>query len=193
MKEKAEKKGRHMLRTALLTVLLLVLAGLFWLTVILVRPGPEAEPDSAEAQETPAAARAENAEGLAALIRDFPAPVLAMLPTAPLRLEAAERADTVLEGGMARVLTLTYSLQDGRRLTLTTMDPKGAGQLRDTEGWHIAAAAIPDLNGMPGMAVQKGASLRLLYENGDTLYLIEGAETDLAAMAAAVGFLQLYH
>ena len=37
--------------------------------------------------------------------------------------------------------------------------------------------------------VKRSEINRLLYENGDTLYLIEGAETDLAAMAAAVGFL----
>ncbi len=181
-----------MIRTALLTASLLVLAALFYVTVIVIHPRGDGEGASVEALSPRPSARVTDVADLNGLIRDFPTPVLAVQPAVRIELTEGVCEDAAYEKGIARVMTLRYALPEGGEITVTSVYPLEAVAVLGTEGWHLLSADVPSIGGMQGMALQKGASLRMLYENGDTLYSVEGTETGWETLTAAVAVMQLY-
>lgn len=182
----------RVIRTVLLAISLLVLAGLFYITVIVVHPRPDPEHGSAEALPPMPAERVTDAADLSGLIKGFPAPALAVMPTARIILTEGVRTDVPVGRDVGRMLTLRYALPEGGEITVTSLWPLEALPTLGTEGWHLMPVQVPEVSGMPGMAMQKGASLRLLYENGDTLYAAEGTNIAWETLMAAAAVMQLY-
>lgn len=176
MKSKSKPTARQIIRAVLLTLLLLALAVIFYVSVILANPQEDENPIRNDPPLATAAPPVEmrSAADLPALLEDFPAPVL--IATDIYTLIGGGMEDMPVSGGYARVLTLLYRSSDDHEIAIRSIWPARAEEVLDTAGWHLSNLAGQSVAGMDSLRLEKASRLRLQCQGTDALYTVE---TDL--------------
>ena len=179
----------RVLRWVLTVTGLLLLAAIFYVSVIMANPREDENPirsDPPLASPGPGAVL-ESADDLQALLAGFPGPALCAAPGYGLSLTAGGIEDVPVRGGWARTLTLVYRADDGREVTLKTVWPARAAEAIDTAGWHVSAVAGQNVAGMPSVRLEKEGRLRLQCQAPAVICLVE---TGLASGEDLAGLLR---
>ena len=178
-------------RVILLTLLLVVFAVVFYVSVILANPQEDETPIRTDPPLASAAPPAEmrSAADLPALLQSFPGPVL--MASDSLTLIGGGMEDKAVPGGWARVLTLLYRSPDGHELAVRSLWPAKSEEALDTAGWKLSAIAGQSVAGMESLRLEKGERLRLQCQGADALYTVETDRISGEELAALLQPLQL--
>lgn len=189
-------KLARIIRSVLIALLALFLAGVFYVAVVLGQPQPDnSRIDIRQNQPLLAASPAVNIsteDELNVLFDHFPVPVLSFLPGSGLTLQSGVSGDVAFEQGFARTATLTYTVDwNGQVLTLTVQSiyPARALALIPKADYRIAAVAGQPLAGLPSVRMENGDTIRLHTQASDALYVLtvpKAAAGDLAALTRSL-------
>ncbi len=178
------KTAGAIFRWILLAVMSLVLAGAFYLLVILGQPQdtPEQAVQIQEHQPLVQPLPALQTTDETALAADFPAPVM-LLGTQDALLVSGVRYDAAFEDGFGRLATLEYRLPDGTAVTVTSIYPARAMALADKSGFTLTADMDGVLAGYRAMRLESEDFIRLCAQGEEAVYVLtmpKGADTRLA-------------
>ena len=173
MQAKTKPTAWRVIRAVLLTLLLLALAVVFYVSVILANPQEEENPIRTDPPLASAAPPVEmhSAADLPELLQDFPGPAL-MAPDS-FTLIGGGMEDKPISGGYARVLTLLYQSPDGREIVLRSLWPAKSEEALDTAGWRLSTIAGQSVAGMESLRLEKGELMRLQCQGTEALYTVE--------------------
>lgn len=173
------------LRGISLSVLVTLLAAVFGLIVIMSEP----KTDGAALTDQPLTAAApavtiQDETDLPELMASFPTAILTMLPVDSVTFAGAASYDVPFEGGVARVAEVSYTLEDGGTLTLTTIYPARAESLIGRDGYAIIGST--ELAGLPAIRMSREDSVRVHAQHAEALYVLTAPSMpfgDLSALA----------
>lgn len=173
------KKERHLIRRGLralgAAVLTLLLAGIFYVAVILGQPQPD---DAVQVDlhqpllQASAAQEITSEEGLTLLLQSFPVPVLSCVPGSGCRLTYGRSYDMAYEGGFARILELTYVSPQGVQFRACSIYPARALALMGKDDYTLSAQEGPLVAGMRTVRMERGNSIRLHAQSENGLYYV---------------------
>lgn len=190
---------RKVLRTALITLLILTLVGVFYLAVVLGQP--QADDDAVKVmQDQPLLAASpaltiQSDDQLSMLVQGFPVPVMRLLSGSGMTLESGVSCDAAFEDGFARVVTLTYSAEwNGQPVTLMVRSiyPARALKLVGREDYHIAGVAGQSLAGLRSVRMENEENIRLHAQASDALYVVTVPKSAAKDLSALTQSLQLF-
>lgn len=192
---------KRVVRIILLTLLAVVLTGVFYIAVVMGQP-PEDVTGATEKSRLAQQALPEplagpvtvaSEEELAVLAEFFPAPVMfAGGTSAKLTFAGGMCEDAPFEGGVARVVTLTYRTESFDTLTVQSVYPARALSLLDQEGRTFTGVIHDKMAGYDYVAMQDAATYRLHAQGEEALYVFTAPRIDIAALDRWTNALQLY-
>lgn len=170
------QEKRPLWRRVLSVLLIPVLLAVFYIAVVMGQP--QSEPDeAAPAAKQPLPRPLESAmhisseDQLAQLIADFPAPLMYPAYAEDLTFTGGVLKDTAYEGGVARIATLTYLMEDGSALSVVSIYPARALELMG-RGDYRKASAGPTLAGIPSARMENDDTIRLHAQGDEALYVL---------------------
>ncbi|MBR4711345.1 MAG: hypothetical protein IKP10_04880 [Clostridia bacterium] len=175
---------RRAARRIFAAVLALLMAAVFWVAVILIRPARDGEETPAPTP-LPAAGPArvlEREADLPSLLGAFPAPVLSLQNGT---LTAGSVEDVPWRDGWARVATLVYSMESGARAVLRSVWPAEAGPLLTGADWR-PEGMMSTSSGLTFARLGTAGGLILFAQTDSASYAAEGTETPERLAADAV-------
>lgn len=191
---------KRVIRVLLLTLLAVVLTGVFYIAVVMGQPQKAADGQAKAAPVTqplpePLSAPvivARETE-LARVAETFPAPVMYVSGTsARLTFVSAVSEDVPFEGGVARVVTLTYRTQDFDSVTVQSIYPARALSLLGKDGRTFTGIIHDQMAGYDYVAMQDAATYRLHAQGEEALYVLTAPLVDMAVLDNWTNGLQLY-
>ena len=169
------KKTVHVFLSLVLTAILIAV---FYLAVVLGQPtADEDDVTVADAASqpllSPSPAESITAESqLTELISHFPTPVLSFVAGTGPTLIAASSYDTAFENGFARILDLTYTMEDGGTVQLRTIYPARALSLIDRGDYHLNQATSLSMAGLKAVKMENQSTIRLHAQGTEALYVV---------------------
>ncbi len=169
------KKTVHVFLSLVLTAILIAV---FYLAVVLGQPtSDEDDVTVADAASqpllSPSPAESITAESqLTELISHFPTPVLSFVAGTGPTLIAASSYDTAFENGFARILDLTYTMEDGGTVQLRTIYPARALSLIDRGNYHLNQATSLSMAGLKAVKMENQSTIRLHAQGTEALYVV---------------------
>lgn len=189
---------RRVLRAALTAALSLLLVGVFYVAVVMGQPQSTPD-DAAVPQEQPlpapltAAVRITNEEDFDRISEAFPAPVMRPMYGNALLFVEGSCTDTAFEGGVARIVTLTYRTETYDLLTITSVYPARALSLMGKGDYTFSDSAGPQLGTLRTVRMENGTSVRLHAQGEEALYIFTAPLVDAEVLKNWTGIsLQLY-
>ena len=170
------QEKRPLWRRVLSALLLFVLLAVFYIAAVMGQP--QSEPDTADAPEAAHslpplgnALHIDSDEQLSRLCDFFPAPIMYPAYADSLTFSGGVLQDIAYEGSMARLVTLTYSTENGGVLTIVSISPAKALDLMG-RGDYRKASAGPSLAGIPSARMENADTIRLHAQSQDALYVL---------------------
>lgn len=194
---------KRVVRVILLTLLAVVLMGVFYIAVVMGQP-PEDVTGAGEEERTRLMQQAlpEPLTGpvvisgeaeLSVLTEVFPAPVMfAGGASAKMSFAGGVCEDVPFEDGVARVVTLTYYTEAFDTLTVQSIYPARALSLLDKEGRTFTGLIHDKMAGYDYVAMEDAATYRLHAQGEEALYVFTAPRIDVAALDRWTNALQLY-
>ena len=181
------------LGAALLTVML---AAMFYVAVILGEP-QEIEKVVEPLQDQPLlqgspAVTIEGEGGLGVLLSAFPVPVMHPLSGSGLRLVSGVSYDAAFEMGFGRIVTLTYTDEQGREMVVESIYPARALELMGRKDYHLAGVAGQSLAGLKSVRMENETSIRLHAQAEDALYVVTVPKMESQELIGFTRSLQLF-
>lgn len=170
---------RALLRTAAALVLALILAAVFYVTVILAQPQDDLNEavDRHQPLLTASPALHADAGAEATLISAFPGPVLCPAPGSGWTVVDGESCDVPFENGQARKLTLRCRTDSGAEVEVVSIYPARALPLIPRSGYALTGAG-PALAGTPSVRMDRDGVTRLHAQGSACLYIVTLAAMD---------------
>lgn len=190
--------GRRIVRTALLTLLTVVLLAAFYIAVIMGNPQEEASSALSAQQDQPLVSALDNAllitaeDELGTLLNAFPAPMMAAMRSTVLTFEKGVCRDVPFEDGLGRISTLTYRTAEGAAVTVSSIYPARALSLIDKADFTISGDAGLPLAGLRSVRMENTASIRMHAQGSEALYVVTLPRLSAAALRTLTSTLQLY-
>lgn len=171
--KKERKLPRLLLRLlgALITLVLLALAAL---ALILSRPSSDdsPEPDPQPLLSGSPAVNVSAEAGIAELLSSFPAPVMSFMSGSGMTFVSGTSADTALDGGFGRIVTLRWLTPSGDPMTLESIYPASALSLLEGGDYHFSQIAGPALFGSASVRMENAESVRVHTATDTGLYAV---------------------
>ena len=178
------------------TLLMLLLAAVFYVAVILGDP-QEAEQsvkplvDQPLLQASPAITI--DGEGhLAALLNPFPAPVMCPLSGSGLTLVSGISYDAAFEDGFGRIVSLKYANAAGQEMTVESIYPARALSLMGRKDYHLAGVAGQTLAGLRSVRMENDSTIRLHAQAEEAVYVVTVPKMESSELIAFTRSLQLF-
>ena len=156
---------------AILLVLALVFAYLF---LLLGEPDEDAKYLEKTAEETIAmpmsALDIPGESNVEYLAETFGQPVLALGQALPMY--KSRIYDTAFEGGYARRVTLTYTLEDGQQLTAESIRPTSAVTLLKQEGYKLDGSTLYTLGGLNAARMDNSSACCIFAQSDTAVYAV---------------------
>ncbi len=174
-----------------------VLMGLFYLAVVLGQPQDDgAEPIVAKQNQPkltalPSAILITDDRDLADILAAFPAPVMHSSYGNALTFEQGLCRDVSYEGGLGRIVTLTYRTETRAALTVTSIYPARALDLMGKGDYTISGMAGQNLAGLRSVRMENEGTIRLHAQGTDALYVVTTDKTDGAVLRQLTASLML--
>lgn len=189
---------KRAIRIILLTLLAIVLTGVFYIAVVMGQPQPDR---TGEARTVPAEQPLPSPLGAPVAITDddalrelaavFPAPILYSTGRT-FTFMNGECADVPFEDGVARVVTLTYRTADFDTLTVQSIYPARALPLLGKDGRTFTGVIHDKMAGYDYVAMQNAATYRLHTQGEEALYVFTAPLVELGVLDQWTNGLQLY-
>lgn len=100
----------------------------------------------------------------------FAQPVLSLGEALPMY--KSRIYDTAFEGGYARRVTLTYTLEDGQSLTVESLRPTGAVTLLAQDGYKLDGSSLYTLGGLNAARMDNGVSCCIFAQSDTAVYAV---------------------
>ena len=173
------------LRGVSFAVLIALLGAVFGLVVIMTGPkrgdsAPVVQPLSSPAP----AVTIQSFDSLPDVMRAFPADMLVMLPREEVTVRSATCYDVPFEGGVARVADVSYTLDDGGTLTLTSIYPARASSLIERDGYALIGST--ELAGLPAIRMSRADSVRIHAQHPEAAYVMTAPNLPLGTLSMLV-------
>lgn len=156
---------------AILLVLALVFAYIF---LLLGEPDEDAKYMQKPAEETitmpMSALEIPGESDVSDLAETFGQPVLSLGQALPMY--KSRIYDTAFEGGYARRVTLTYTLEDGRQLTVESIRPTSAVTLLRQEGSKLDGSTLYTLGGLNAARMDNGTDCCIFSQTDTAVYAV---------------------
>lgn len=197
MQEKASP-ARRIVRTVLMALLTVMLLAAFYIAVIMGNPQEDASSALTVRQDQPLVTALENpllitAEGdLGTVLNRFPAPMMAAMHSTVLTFEKGVCRDVPFEGGLGRIVTLTYRTAEGAAVSVSSIYPARALSLIDKADFTISADAGLPLAGLRSVRMENTASIRMHAQGSEALYVVTLPRLSATALRTLTSTLQLY-
>ena len=190
MSNKPQKASlpRKILERVLLTLLVLLCVGAFYIAVILAEAPPEEQ--AAHGTPVPQATLSPDQprqigslSDLGQLVQNFPAPVLAIQPSETIVFDGGLTNDLAYQGAFARIVTLSYHTDKEQSLTLQSIYPVDAFSLLPGEGYTLKNDMTAPIAGMSAVRMEKEGSIRLHVRGQTAMYVFTAPVKDEEAFA----------
>ena len=109
------------------------------------------------------------------LAETFGQPVLSIYQGAEMR--KARIYDTAFEGGYARCVTLTYTLEDGTQFTVESIRPTSAVSLINQSGYKLDATALYALGGLNAARMENDVNICVFAQSDAAVYAVTCPKT----------------
>lgn len=156
---------------AILLVLALVFAYVF---LLLGEPDEDAKYMQKPVEETitmpMSALEIPGESDMSDLAETFGQPVLSLGQALPMY--KSRIYDTAFEGGYARRVTLTYTLEDGRQLTVESIRPTSAVTLLKQEGSKLDGSTLYTLGGLNAARMDNGTDCCIFSQTDTAVYAV---------------------
>lgn len=116
------------------------------------------------------------------LAETFGQPVLSIYQGAGMR--KARIYDTAFEGGYARCVTLTYTLEDGTQFTVESIRPTSAVSLINQSGYKLDATALYALGGLNAARMENDVNICVFAQSDAAVYAVTCPKTHEEALEA---------
>ena len=189
---------RRAVKAVLLALLTVLLLGAFYIAVIMGNPQPSessaitARQDQPllSAMASPIRIREESQLGL--LLAEFPAPAMAAMHSDALTFSEGLIQDVPFEGGLGRMITLTYRTAGDASVTVASIYPARALSLIEKADYVISGTSGLPLAGLRSVRMENGSSIRMHAQGTDALYLVTLPVLSAADLRTLTSTLQLY-
>lgn len=189
---------RRAVKGALLALLTVLLLAAFYIAVIMGNPQGDASSAITAKQDQPllpamaSPIRIREESQLGLLLAEFPAPAMAAMHSAVMTFSEGLVQDVPFEGGLGRMLTLTYRTADGASVTVASVYPARALSLIDKADYTISGTAGLPLAGLRSVRMENGSSVRMHAQGADALYIVTLPKLSASELRTLTSTLQLY-
>ena len=125
------------------------------------------------------------------MLKAFPAPVLCPLQGSGLTLTGGTSYDAAFEGGVGRILELTYRTEDGKEIKLTSIYPARALALLPIQDYKLSREAGQTLAGLRSVRMERSGAIRLHAQGYEALYALETPPESTAWLVSLTRLLYL--
>lgn len=194
----AMPRWKRVLRSLLTALASLALVGVFYVAVVMGQPqdsgvkAPEVLQDQPLLDALPAALHISSEKELAGLSEAFPAPVMHAAYGQALIFVSGECRDVAFEGGLGRIVTLTYRTEDFDTLTVTSIYPARALSLIGKEDRTFTGKISPTLDGLRTVPMKNSTTIRLHAQGPEALYVFTAPITADATLRQWTSSMQRY-
>lgn len=191
-------RTRVLLRRIGVGVLSALLMIVFYVAVVMGHPQSDAATTVEARQDQPLLSAMSSPilitdEGSMSYLTDaFPAPVMYPLYGSALTFEQGVCSDVSFENGLGRTVTLTYRIEGGDTMTITSIYPARALELMGKGDYTISGTAGQTLAGLRSVRMENSASIRLHAQGTDALYTVTTPRLEAAVLRQLTASLQLY-
>lgn len=186
---------RRILRSVLLALLAAALIFVFYIAVVMGQPQTAGSSASPAPQPLPPPLSApltiDSDRELSALAGIFPAPVM-FAGSKTLTFLSGECADVPFEGGVARLVTLTYRTETFDTLTVQSIYPARALSLLGRDGRSFTGMSTDNMAGLKYVGMQDAATLRMHAQGEEALYVFTTPLAERGTVDQWTNTLQLY-
>lgn len=176
---------------SVLLVLLLMAAACA--ALILAQPQEPEEPPADQPLLTASPALSISAEAdLRDLVSAFPVPVMSFMSGSGMTFVSGTSADTALEGGFARILTLNWQTPAGHPVILQSLYPADGLKLLEDPDFHFTATAGPTLFGNPSVRMESADRVRVHAATETGLYAVILPRDQASELSVLARSLQLF-
>ena len=126
------------------------------------------------------------------LLRHFPAPVMAAMNSSAMTFEVGHCQDVPFEGGMGRLVTLSYRTTEGGNVTVTSIYPARALSLIAKGNYAFSGTTGLPLAGLRSVRMENADTVRMHAQGTDALYVVTLPKLSGAALRSLTSTLQLY-
>ena len=189
---------RRMIKAVLTALLTVVLLAAFYLAVIMGNPQEEESSAITARMDQPllgpmsSPVLIREAGQLRALLSEFPAPVMAAMNTSALRFEQGLCQDVAFEGGLGRIVTLSYRTVEDAAVTVTSIYPARALTLIEKGDYIISGTTGLPLAGLRSVRMESAATIRMHAQGTEALYAVTLPKLSASALRTLTSTLQLY-
>lgn len=196
--KKSSPLWRRILRSMLLTLLAAALLCVFYIAVIMGNPQEDQSAAIAARQDQPLLSAMSSpllitdASQLSLLLREFPAPALAAMPSSVLTFEQGLCQDVPFENGLGRMVTLTYRSAEGKAVTVVSIYPARGLSLLPKADFSISGNAGLPLAGLRSVRMENRKAIRMHAQGSEALYAVTLPEMSSGALRTITSTFQLY-
>lgn len=196
--KKSSPLWRRILRSMLLTLLAVALLCVFYIAVIMGNPQEDQSAAIAARQDQPLLSAMSSpllitdASQLSLLLREFPAPALAAMPSSVLTFEQGLCQDVPFENGLGRMVTLTYRSAEGKAVTVVSIYPARGLSLLPKADFSISGNAGLPLAGLRSVRMENRKAIRMHAQGSEALYAVTLPEMSSGALRTITSTFQLY-
>lgn len=189
---------KKLLKAVLGTLLCALLLAAFYIAVIMGDPQEEESAGIRARQDQPLLSPmsspllVRDQSQLQLLLDAFPAPVMAAMHSAALIFDQGLCQDVPFEGGLGRMVTLTYRTPEGAAVTVASIYPARALSLIEKGNYTISGTSGLTLAGLRSVRMDSACGVRMHAQGADALYVVTLPPAAPAAMRAITSTLQLY-
>lgn len=189
---------RRILRSILLALLAAVLLCIFYIAVIMGNPQEDQSAAIAARQDQPLLSAMSSpllitdASQLSLLLREFPAPALAAMPSSVLTFEQGLCQDVPFENGLGRMVTLTYRTAEDKAVTVISIYPARGLSLLPKADFSISGNAGLPLAGLRSVRMENRKAIRMHAQGSEALYAVTLPEMSSGALRTITSTFQLY-
>lgn len=169
---------KRVLRFILTALLSIALITVFYVAVVIGQPQPNAEADASPLPEQPllsplpAAIRITSEADFALLSELFPARIIRPQYGDALIFVEGVCSDAAYEGGLGRIVTLTYRTADFSTVTLSSIYPARAIDLMGKGDYRFSSMPVQTVAQLRAVPMENSTTLRLHAQSSDALYVL---------------------
>ncbi len=189
---------QRLIKAVLLTLLTVLLLAAFYVAVIMGNPQGDTSSAITAKQDQPllpamaSPIRIQEEGQLGLLLAEFPAPVMAAMHSPALTFAEGRMQDVPFEGGLGRMVTLTYRTAMGAPLSVASIYPARALALIDKADYTISGIAGLPLAGLRSVRMENDSAVRMHAQGTDALYVVTLPVLPAAELRTLTSILQLY-
>ena len=176
-------------------VLIILLLAFFTLTLIILSPEraeKTAEPVTLPELSASPAIHITAESDLYKLYLSFPVPVMNYLSGSGMTFVSGDAADSPLEKGFARAVTLNWLSPEGVPVTLSSVFPPSATELLQEGDWHFSNVSGAPLFGESSVRMENSEKIRLHVQTDHGLYSVTIPKEAAPSVTGLTRSLQLF-